>query len=110
MKNKILIACLACLSLCACGPKDIGTGTSSDGSYNGAPSGGRANNVDDLRYALTGSNNIQQRLDYYNRPAVMFQMQEWQKQQLRRPGSPAAVDPADPSYREVPKQRSPFRQ
>lgn len=113
MRNKSVIICLACLSLFACGPRDIGTGTSSEISYNGAPSGGRGLDVDDLRFSLTGSNNIQQRLYHYNRPAVMLQMQEWQKRQLQRPGGSAAaapVDPASPSYREVPKQKSPFRQ
>ena len=46
-----------------------------------------------------------------NRSDVMANTQQWRMDQFRRAnGLDNAVDPEDPQYRSVPKQRSPFRQ
>lgn len=104
------LALLALALLTGCGPRDIGTGTSSD--YARSSPGMAAE--DHLRYPMTGMNNTQRMLYYYNRPDVMNQMQQWRMSQFNRlrggEGLPGALSPEDPAYRAVPKQRSPFRQ
>jgi len=93
--------------LCGCGPKDIGAGTSSDDESH--PQG--VSTEDQLRYPMFGSSSTQRMLYYQNRPETMVNMQQWQRQQMRHMnGLDEAVDPSDPQYRAVPKQRSPFRQ
>lgn len=99
------LALLAVVALAACGPKDIGTGTSSDYA---AASPGMAPE-DRLRYPMTGMSNTQRMLYHVNRPEVMSQMQQWQMSRFSRL-SGDKPDPRDPAYRAVPKQRSPFRQ
>lgn len=99
---------LAALLLTACGPKDIGTGTSEP---DGAPPG--VSSVESLRQPLTGANPIQRRLYFYNQPHIMMQMQQSGLDNYRRyinryRGD--GVNPESPEYREVPRQRSPFRQ
>lgn len=101
----LCLALLAVFALAACGPKDIGTGTSSDYA---AASPGMAPE-EQLRYPMTGMSNTQRMLYHVNRPDVMSRMQQWQMSRFSRlhGGEPA---PEDPAYRAVPKQRSPFRQ
>lgn len=99
------LALLAALALAACGPKDIGTGTSSD--YAAAAPGMAPE--EQLRYPMTGMSNTQRMLYHVNRPEVMSQMQQWQMSRFSRL-SGDKPDPRDPAYRAVPKQRSPFRQ
>lgn len=90
-----------------CGPKDIGAGSSSENDSQ--PQG--VSVEDQLRYPVYGSNNTQRMLYYQNRPDVMANMQQWRMQQFRRMnGLDTDVNPEDPQYRAVPKQRSPFRQ
>ena len=48
-------------------------------------------------------------LYWHNRPEVMERVQTWQRMQFARQAG-QAVDPSDPQYRAVPKERSPFRQ
>ena len=111
--NKKSVACLFVLLLAAvgglggCGPKDIGAGSSSESDSQ--PQG--VSVEDQLRYPVYGSNNTQRMLYYQNRPDVMANMQQWRMQQFRRMnGLDTDVNPEDPQYRAVPKQRSPFRQ
>lgn len=104
----VLPARLAALFLTAllagCGPRDIGAGSSSDEERGAALS-----SAEQMRYPMTGTNNTQRMLYYYNQPDVMHRVQDWRLNQFRKltGGQPA---PEDPAYRAVPKQRSPFRQ
>ncbi|HJA78116.1 chemotaxis protein [uncultured Desulfovibrio sp.] len=104
----ILLPLLLTLALLpACGPKDIGTGTSEpDGEALGVSS------VDSLRQPFTGANPIQRRLYYYNQPNIMMQMQQARLDAYRNYINRYhnRVNPESPEYREVPRQRSPFRQ
>lgn len=102
------VCLLFSLTLVACGPRDIGTGTAEPDS---APPG--ISSVESLRQPLTGANPIQRRLFFYNQPHIMMQMQQSGLDNYRRyinryRGD--GVDPESPAYREVPRQRSPFRQ
>ena len=93
--------------LAACGPKDVGEGTSVASET--PPLG--VNAEDQMRYPITGSNRTQQLLYLQNRPDVMQNVQQWRMMKFRRAnGLDNAADPEDPQYRAVPKQRSPFRQ
>lgn len=104
----LVLAAALLLPLSACGPKDIGTGTAEPDS---APPG--ISSVESLRQPLTGANPIQRRLYFYNQPHIMMQMQQSGLDAYRRyinryRGD--GVNPESPAYREVPRQRSPFRQ
>ncbi|SDF99549.1 chemotaxis protein [Desulfovibrio legallii] len=105
---RVLAVCLALPGLLwACGPKDVGTGTSTEAA--GEPQG--VSVEDQLRYPVYGSSNTQRMLYWQNRPDVMAQTQDWRARQFRRTeGLDAAPGPADPAYRAVPRQSSPFRQ
>ena len=101
----LLLAALSGLS--GCGPKDVGEGSSA--RYESQPQG--VSVEDQLRYPIYGSSNTQRMLYQQNRPDVMANTQQWRMNQFRRAnGLDNAVDPEDPQYRAVPKQRSPFRQ
>lgn len=98
---------MSCLGLFACGPKDISTDSARvDREYYGK---GGPDPMSDARYPIPG---VASRKDYYfyrlNQPAVFEAMQNWRMTQFRR--GLQGIDPEHPSYREVPKQRSPFRQ
>ena len=99
-----LTALLAGLALAGCGPRDIGAGSSSDEERGAALS-----SAEQMRYPMTGTNNTQRKLYYNNQPDDMYRVQYCRINQFRRltGGQPA---PEDPTYRAVPKQRSPFRQ
>lgn len=105
-----LLALALVLGLCllaACAPRDISTDSARvDAEYYGK---GGPDPLADARYPIPG---VASRKDYYfyymNRPAVMESVQEWRKQQFMR--GLQGVSPEHPSYREVPRQRSPFRQ
>ena len=84
----LLAVCVLTALLAACGPKDIGTGTSEPDTMPAGVSG-----ADSMRQPMTGNNSTQTMLYYFNRPDVM-----------------QAISPEDPAYRAVPRQRSPFRQ
>ena len=101
-------ACLVffCLVLAACGPRDIGTGTSAE--YEGG--GLRPSTAEQMRYPMTGSGSVQRNLYHYNRPHIMQNMQEWRANQLRQQLRGQEPAPEDPAYRAVPRERSPFRQ
>lgn len=60
-----------------------------------------------LRQPMTGMSNIQHMLYWQNRPDVMANTQKWQTTKMR---SILGASPEDPAWREVPKQRSPFKQ
>lgn len=105
------IAALPCLALtaqlAACGPKDIGAGTASHAAAQ--PAG--VSVEDQLRYPVTGASRTQRLLYWNNRPDVMANVQQWQTRQWRDALAPhSGVNPEDPAYRAVPKERSPFRQ
>lgn len=95
---------LAALALAGCGPRDIGAGSSSDEERGAALSA-----AEQLRYPVTGTNNTQRMLYYYNRPDVMSRMRDWRISSFNRRAG-AQPSPEDPAYRAAPKQRSPFRQ
>lgn len=92
-------------ALPACGPKEIGAGSSqeSTGAGGGAPA------AELMRYPMTGANMRERMLYLHNRPDVMQQVQDWRLQSYQRMMG-AQPSPEDPAYRAVPKQRSPFRQ
>lgn len=99
-----LVICALALLLTACGPKDIGTGTSEPDSVASGVSG-----ADSMRQPLTGGNSTQAMLYYINQPHVMQSMQRSQyNMYLHHMGRD--ISPEDPAYRAVPRQRSPFRQ
>ncbi len=95
---------LLLLGIAACGPREIGEGSAQELS---GPNGVSA--VDTLRLPMSGANNIQKMLYWANHPEVAQNMQKWRQEKLRRL-SGLAPSPEDPAYREIPKQRSPFRQ
>ena len=109
---KHCLFCLTLMSLMAvcmtgCGPKDIGTDTSSD--MEARPAGIAVE--DQLRYPVYGVNSTQQRLYFWNRPSTMASVQEWRRQMLRRPDEgEAALSPEDSRPRSTQQQRSLFRQ
>lgn len=93
-----------CPLLCSCGPREIGQGSSAD--YD-EPRGAAA--VDQMRMPFTGASRTERMLYYYNQPENMEKISAWRSERaLRSMG--LAPDPADPAYRAIPKQRSPFRQ
>ena len=100
----LLVICVLAALLAACGPKDIGTGTSEPDTVPAGVSG-----ADSMRQPMTGNNSTQTMLYYFNRPDVMQSMQRSQfNMYMRHMGRD--ISPEDPSYRAVPRQRSPFRQ
>ena len=91
-------------ALSACGPKEIGQGSSQESTgAGGAPA------AELMRYPMTGANVRERMLYLHNRPDVMQQVQDWRLQSYQRMMG-AQPSPEDPAYRAVPKQRSPFRQ
>ncbi|MDE7241178.1 MAG: chemotaxis protein [Desulfovibrio sp.] len=96
---------LALAGLAACGPKEIGEGSSmeSRGPGAGAPS------AELMRYPMTGASPRERMLYFNNRPDVMQQVQDWRIRSYQRMMG-VQPSPEDPAYRAVPKQRSPFRQ
>ena len=100
----LLVICVLAALLAACGPKDIGTGTSEPDTVPAGVSG-----ADSMRQPMTGNNSTQTMLYYFNRPVVMQSMQRSQfNMYMRHMGRD--ISPEDPAYRAVPRQRSPFRQ
>ncbi|WP_022655846.1 hypothetical protein [uncultured Desulfovibrio sp.] len=99
----LLTALLTGLALTGCGPKDVGTHSSSNEEHGALPPP-----AEQMRYPMTGTSNTQRMLYYYNRPDVM----NWQDLRISHfnrltVGQPS---PENPAYRAAPKQRSPFRQ
>ena len=101
----LLAFCLAALG--ACGPREIGAGSSSESTAAGAGAG--APTAELMRYPMTGANVRERMLYLHNRPDVMQQVQDWRLQSYQRRMG-AQPSPEDPAYRATPKQRSPFRQ
>lgn len=108
LKHCVLLCSLALAGLLtACGPKDIGTGTSVE---NDAPPMG-VSAEDQMRYPITGANRTQKLLYLQNRPDIMANTQQWRLRQFNAiHGLDTDASPEDPAYRAVPKQRSPFKQ
>lgn len=109
MRTRYLLCVLSVLPLLACGacgPRDVGEGTSTP------PSEMPGVSVEDqLRFPVTGTNAVQQRLYWQTRPDMMEQTQQWQHQKWQRAtGAALEKNPESPQYRAVPQQRSPFRQ
>lgn len=99
---KYLPALFLLLCLGACGPKEIGQGTSDE------PSGsGNYSVAEQMRQPMTGANYTQRMLYYYNRPDVMENVRNWRVSEFQRQ---MGISPEDPAYRAVPKQSSPFRE
>ncbi|WP_297047006.1 chemotaxis protein [uncultured Desulfovibrio sp.] len=98
-------AVLLALALGACGPREIGTGSSEESMA----SGGGAPTAEMMRYPMTGSGARERMLYLSNRPDVMQRVQDWNLQGYQRRMG-VQPSPEDPAYRAVPKQRSPFRQ
>lgn len=101
--------CLVCALLAGCGPRDIGAGTAD------APPQERPPVAETMRYPVTGSNAVQRRLYYMNRPAIMEQTQQWRMLQyenaMRRSVGLQPLRELPPSSSpHIPRQRSPFRQ
>lgn len=101
---RIMPAIVFVLLLCACGPKEIGEGTSHEAALTPEATG-----ADMLRLPMTGMNNNQKMLYWYNHPDIMAGMQRFRMERMRR-AMGLAPEPESPEYRAIPKQRSPFRQ
>lgn len=103
------LICLLCLVLLlpACGPQDISAGSSrADADY----SWSRPDPLTEIRYPTTGSLN-RRREEYFYRlsqPTIFEAVQTWRKDAFVR--SLRGISPEDPSYREMPRGRSPFRE
>lgn len=93
------------MALSACGPREIGAGSSEEH----AVSGGGAPTAEMMRYPMAGASARERMLYLSNRPDVMQRVQEWNIQGYQRRMG-IQPSPEDPAYRAVPKQRSPFRQ
>lgn len=65
--------------------------------------------AEQMRQPMTGSNNTQRMLYYYNRPDIMEKVRNWRIDQFNRQMG-VAPSPEDPAYRAVPRQPSPFRE
>lgn len=100
-----LAAALALAGLAACGPKEIGEGS----SVESRGAGGGASSAELMRYPMTGASPREKMLYLHNRPDVMQQVQDWRLQGYQRMTG-VKPSPEDPDYRAVPRQRSPFRQ
>lgn len=100
-----LAALLLAMALSACGPREIGAGSSEESP----PSGGSAPTAEMMRYPMTGASARERMLYLSNRPDVMQRVQDWNLQGYQRRMG-IQPSPEDPAYRAVPKQRSPFRQ
>ena len=103
----ILVLAGALAATSACGPKDIGTGSSGASSAAGAGAGAPTAAL--RRYPMTGANARERMLYLHNRPDVMQQVQDWRLQSYQRRMG-IEPSPEDPAYRATPKRRSPFRQ
>ena len=103
-----LSVCLAGGLLAGCGPRDIGMGTADRLPPERPPV------AETMRYPMTGSSAIQQRLYYMNQPAVMEQTRRWrmlqQENAMRRSVGLQPLQELPTSSPDIPKQRSPFRQ
>lgn len=97
----LLLTCL----LSACGPKDIGEGSSGE-YYNDSAREPSSSTAEHSRYPVDG-NNVQKRLFLLNQPAVQGQIQDRQRNFMNRR---LGVAPGTPSELKVPKQASPFRE
>ena len=100
----LLVICALAALLAACGPRDIGTGTSEPDTTPAGVSG-----ADTMRQPMTGNNSTQTMLYYFNRPDVMQSMQRSQFNTYMRhmgrdippedpglPGRPPAAQPLPP--------------
>lgn len=94
--------CLCALCLCACGPREIGQGSSSERRVKTD-----INTAEQMRLPLTGVSRTDQMLYYYNKPSVMERVSNWKIDQFNRK---AGVMPEDSAYHSIPKQASPFRE
>ncbi len=103
---------VAALLLCAsCAPRDISSGGGRvDAEYYGSPG---PDTSAEMRYPTTGSLNYRREKNLYNmsNPSYFEAVQEWRtnefKRRMKRDGTSAAEHP---SYRETPRQKSPFRE
>lgn len=96
-----LALCATLLLLCACGPRNIGEGSTPEPDDHVA-----MDSAQELRYPVDGSR-TQQRLYLFNHPGAAIQRVELQRaQMLHRMGLDAPND-----YTNLqPRQASPFRQ
>lgn len=106
MSNKQLLLFLALIVasglLPACGPKEIGQGIT---DYEGDQSG--VDTAEMMRYPMTGAVPIQRKLYYANKADIVENVRKWRLGEFNRR---LGINPEDPAYREIPKQRSPFKQ
>ncbi|MEG2172684.1 MAG: chemotaxis protein [Desulfovibrionaceae bacterium] len=97
------IVALVCM-LGACGPRDVGEGTSSE-HYNPEAREPSSSTADNARYPMDGKR-VNQRLYLLNQPAEQGRMQDRQRQHMdRRMGITRGPDDSA-----VPRQRNPFRE
>lgn len=97
-----ILSLLFFILLAACGPKEIGQGSSE-----ALPGSGNFSAAEQMRKPMTGANNTERMLYYYNRADVMEKVRNWRIEQFNRQ---AGITPEDPAYREHPKMASPFRE
>ena len=100
-----LVQALALAALPACGPKEIGQGS----SVENREAGGGAPSAELMRYPMTGASPRERMLYLNTRPDIVQQVQDWRIRSYQRMMG-VQPSPEDPAYRAVPKQRSPFRQ
>ena len=100
-----LALAFALAALPACGPKEIGAGS----SVENREAGGGAPTAELMRYPMTGASPRERMLYLNTRPDIVQQVQDWRLRSYQRMMG-VQPSPEDPAYRAVPKQRSPFRQ
>lgn len=103
----LLVASLAIFSA-ACAPKDISSDSERvDREYYG---NGGPEPLADARYPIPGVSSKKDKYFYLmSQPSVMENVQDWRVRRFTR-GYSGTNNPEHPSYREVPRERSPFRQ
>ena len=105
--SMLLIVLVLCLASCA--PQDISSsGGKVDAEYYGPPG---PDTAAEMRYPTLGSLNYRREKQLYNmsNPSYFEAMQEWRMREFKRRMN-RGRSAEDPSYREVPRQKSPFRE
>lgn len=107
-----VLSCVLLLGLASCAPQDISSsGGKVDAEYYGPPG---PDTAAEMNYPTLGSLNYRREKQRYNmsNPSYFEAMQEWRMQEFKRRMNRdrTAKEAEHPSYREVPKQKSPFRE
>ena len=99
----VFFCLLSCFYVGGCGPRDI----SQENSDYQVESRTSVSTAEQMRYPSFGSDANQRMLFLNNKMDVMTMRQNYINSQLK---DPHHLSPANPKYRAIPKEPSPFRQ